>query len=105
MVDNEAMLREIKREMYQEIDELKREYLAFKKRISVLANLFIPGIGFVVCGSSWLKGLVSFVLFVLYNVLYFNVILPATDTVIAVIYYVPAVLIWIASAVLVASLD
>lgn len=104
-MENEEWSRELKREIYKEIDELKREHRAFKKRISVLVNLFIPGIGFVVYGSSWLKGFVSFVLFALYNVLFFKYILPITDANVAVIYYIPAVVIWIVSMAMVASQD
>lgn len=104
-MENEEWSMELKREVYKEIDELKREHRAFKKRISVLANLFIPGIGFVVYGSSWLKGIVAFALFVLYNALFFNSILPATDANVAVIYYIPAVVIWIVSTAMVASQD
>lgn len=104
-MENEEWSRELKREIYKEIDELKRQHRAFKKRVSILANLLIPGIGFMVYGNSWLKGLVSFVLFVLYNVLFFNYILPITDAGFAVIYYIPAIAIWFVSTVMVASQD
>jgi|GEM_PF-836024 len=104
-VENEEWLRELKRDMYKEIDELKRKHYSFKKRISVISNLFIPGIGFVVYGGSYLKGLLSFVLFVSYNFFFFNYISNSTDASIAAIYYIPAAVIWIVSTAMVASLD
>ena len=104
-MENEELLRELKKDIYKEIDELKREHYSFKKRISVISNLFIPGIGFVVYGRSYLKGLILFVLFISYNLLYFNKILNNTDASIAIIYYIPAVVIWIVSVAMVASLD
>lgn len=105
-MENEESLAERKmRELRKEIDELKRAHNSFKKRISVIANLIIPGIGFVVHGKSHLKGFLSFVLFISYNFLFFHKILPNTDLSIAVIYYTPAVVIWIVSAAMVASLD
>jgi len=45
-MENEE-LRELKRELNKEINGLKREYKSFKRRISTIANLFIPGIGFM----------------------------------------------------------
>ena len=104
-MESEEWSRELKRDIYKEIDKLKREHCAFKKRISVISNLFIPGIGFFVYGKSYIKGLISFVLFFSCNILFFNKILTNTDAGIAVIYYIPAVVIWIASAAMVASLD
>lgn len=98
-------LHETKRELLKEMDQLKREYKAYKRRASVIANLFIPGIGFVIYGSSYLKGLVSFVLYLLYNLLFFIKILPNTDIGIAVIYYIPALIILVASTAMVAGLD
>lgn len=104
-MENEELLRELKRDMYKEIDELKKKHHSFKKRISIISNLLIPGMGFVVYGSSYLKGLISFVLFISYNLLFFNKILNNTDTSIAIIYYTPALVIWIVSVAMVASLD
>lgn len=96
---------EEKRKLYIEIDNIKRNQKAFQRRISVIANLFIPGIGFILYGSGILKGLISFILFLSYNLLFFNVILNNTDIGGAVLYYVPAVVIWIVSAIMVSSLD
>lgn len=99
-------LRELKRELYKEIDEQKREHKAFKRRVGVLANLIVPGIGFLIYGSSQLKGLITFVLFVVYNLIYFNKILPLLGEVaIAIIYYIPAIIIWLVSGTMVAGLD
>jgi len=81
-------LRELKRELLKEIDVLIREHKSFKRRISVIANLFIPGLGFVIYGSSYLKGFVSFALFVLYNLFYFKMISPHLgETAIYIILY------------------
>lgn len=99
-------LRELRREFYKEIDQLKREHKSFKKRISVLANFILPGIGFLIYGSSPLKGFITFTLFVLYNLVYFNKMMPLIGEMsIAIIYYFPAVIIWIVSAAMVAGLD
>lgn len=89
----------------RELDELKKAHRSFKKRVSVILNLFIPGIGFFIYGSAHLKGLISFVLFVTYNYLFFEKIAPNTDPGVAAVYYIPAVVIWIVSAAMVASLD
>ncbi|MCD8502013.1 MAG: hypothetical protein LRY71_10470 [Bacillaceae bacterium] len=98
-------LEECKRELYKEIDQLKRQQKAFKLRVSIIVNLFIPGMGFVVYGPSLLKGLISFILFASYNLLFFNKILPNTDFGIAIVYYIPAIVIWITSTIIVSSID
>jgi hypothetical protein len=96
----------LKREFYKEIDELKRKHQSFKKRISVISNLFIPGIGFLIFGDSYLKGVVSFILFFLYNYLYFDKILLLTgEMFFSVLYYTPAIAIWLVSTVMVSGLD
>jgi len=74
-MENEE-LRELKREMLKDIDGLRREYKSFKRRICTIANLFIPGIGFILYGSSYLKGFISFIIFITYNLLYFYKIAP-----------------------------
>lgn len=84
-------LRELKMELYKEVGKLVREYKSFKRRICIIANLFIPGIGFILHGRSFLKGAISFILFVSYNFLFFFKILPNTD--IGYIYYIPAIII------------
>ncbi len=104
-MDKQEELVEFKREYYREIDELKRDYKSFKSRISVIANLFIPGIGFFIYGSSYLKGLITCILFVIYNMLFFNKFLPMLDMSVAVIYYIPAVVIWMGSTMMVSYLD
>ena len=70
---------EEKRKLYIEIDNLKREQKTFKRRISVIANLLIPVIGFILYDSGILKGLISFILFLSYNLLFSNVILNITN--------------------------
>jgi hypothetical protein len=105
-VENENMLRELKTDFYKEIDELKRKHQSLKKRISVISNLFIPGIGFLIYGVSYLKGFISLSLFILYNYLYFNKILPLTgEMFFSVLYYIPAIVIWLVSTVIVSGLD
>lgn len=104
-MQNEELL-EFKKEIFKEIDELKRDYKSFKKRISTIANMFIPGIGFLLYGSSYLKGIITFVLFTLYNLLYFNKILPHLGEIsFKVLYYIPAIIIWFVSIVMVGGLD
>ncbi|MBM7571331.1 hypothetical protein [Aquibacillus albus] len=104
-MENEE-LKILKRELNNEITILKSEQKLFKRRVSTIANLLVPGIGFVLYGSSYLKALISFVLFVLYNYLYFNKLSPLiSETSVAILYYTPAVIIWFVSAIMVASLD
>jgi len=57
-MENEE-LGELKREMLKEFDGLRHEYKSFKRRTGVIANIFIPGIGFILYGSSYLKVLLS----------------------------------------------
>lgn len=57
-------LKLFKRELKKEIAILRKEQKSFKRRVSTIANLLIPGVGFVVYGSSYLTGLISFVLFI-----------------------------------------
>ena len=104
-MENEE-LRMLKRELYNEITFLKNEQKSFKRRVSTIANLFIPGIGFILYGSSYLKGLILFLLFVSYNYFYFNKLSPLIDeTGVVIIYYAPAVIIWSVSTIMVASSD
>jgi len=98
-------LNELKREMLKEIDGLRREYKSFKRRTGVIANMIIPGIGFIIYGSSYLKGIIIFILFVMYNLLYFIKLLPHMDGVSRVIFYIPAVAIWYAGIAMVGKLD
>lgn len=98
-------LREVKREFNKEIDGLKREYKSFKRRVCSIANLFIPGIGFFIYGSSYLTGFISFALFSGYNLIFFKWIFYDTDFTFRVIYYIPAIIIWFISTVMVANLD
>jgi len=99
-------IRELKREMLKEIDSLRREYKSLKNRISVIANMLIPGIGFIIYGSSYLKGIITFALFTLYNLLYFYKILPNLGEIFfKILYYIPAIVIWIVSTVMVGGLD
>lgn len=101
----EAKLAELKREFYKDIDELRRKQQAFRRRVSVIANLFLPGIGFFIYGSSYLRGLIVFILFSTYNFYFFDSIVNLTDTPISVVYYTPALAIWIASTIMVAGLE
>jgi len=103
---NDEALRELKREMLKEIDSLKREYTSFKRRISVIANIFVPGIGFFLYGRSYVKGIVTLFLFVLYNLFYRYIIMPNLgDTFFYILCYIPAIIIWIASTSMVGDLN
>lgn len=99
----EAEFGELRKELYKEIDALKRTSLSFKSRVSVIANLIMPGLGFFVYGQAYLQGVISMGLYILYNILFFYKILPNTD--VALVYYVPAVVIWVVSTVMVSGLD
>jgi len=106
LVADEKMLRELKTDFYKEIDELKRKHKSFKRRISVTSNLFIPGIGFLIYGQSFLKGFITIMLFFLYNYLYFSQLLPLLGEItFKVLYYLPAIIIWLVSTVMVSGLD
>ncbi|NLH96752.1 MAG: hypothetical protein GX477_05370, partial [Clostridiaceae bacterium] len=94
-------LQDLKRELLKEIDVLAREHKSFKKRISLIANFFIPGIGFFIYGKSFLQGLITFVLFEAYNLLYFLKILPGLGE-LKFLYYMPAIVIWFVSLFMVA---
>lgn len=90
--------------MLKEIDALGREHKSFKKRISFIANLFIPGIGFFIYGKSYLRGIISFVLFSAYNLLYFLKILPYYGD-FNFLHYMPALVVWFVSVFMVARMD
>ncbi len=100
-------LRELKREINIRIEGVRQENEMFKKRVSVIFNLFLPGIGHFIYGSSYIKGIITFLLFLSYNIIFFNVILPNIDTRIAIIiiYYLPAIVIWMISLIMVSSLE
>ncbi|QNK55159.1 hypothetical protein [Paenibacillus sp. PAMC21692] len=104
-MESEELIKQIKSDLYKEVDDLKRDHLSFKKRISIISNLLIPGVGFLIYGGSYLKGFISFLLFISYNILFFTKIENNVDTSMAVIYYIPAIAIWIVSAAMVAGLD
>ena len=104
MEDKELI--ELKRELYKDIDNSIRQFKAFKRRISIIANLLVPGIGFVIYGSSYLKGIITFVLFCVYNIIFFNISSPNIDfDFSAFIFYSPAIAIWIVSTMMVSGLD
>lgn len=104
-MDHEA-LRELKREISKDIEAIKQEHRSFKRRVSVISNLFIPGIGFIIYGSAYLKGWISLALFILYNLLYFTSISPSLGELsFRILYYIPAIAVWIISTVMVGSLD
>ncbi len=103
-MENEE-LRLMKREFNVKLDQLERKQLNFKRRICVLLNLFIPGLGFFIFGTSYIKGTISFILFYSYGVFYRFYIVPSTDIGVAVLYSIPAIVIWIASAACVGGLN
>lgn len=104
-MENEEV-KKLKRELSGELEMLKNEQKSFKRRVSAIANVAFPGIGFVLYGSSYLKALITFVLFVSYNYLYFNKLDPLIgDIGIAILFYIPSLLIWFISTLMVYSLD
>ncbi|QQE78391.1 hypothetical protein [Alicyclobacillus sp. SO9] len=105
MAINEEQVSELKKELYAELDELSRKHRSFKLRTSVVTNLLMPGLGFFVYGQSYVKGLISLVIFWGYFWFFVKDIVPNTDAGVAVFYFIPTVVIWIVSAVMVAYLD
>ncbi|SHH12568.1 hypothetical protein [Clostridium grantii] len=95
----------LRREFKAEIEKLERNHLRFKRMICVIFNLIIPGLGFLIFGKDFLKGLISFILFFGFIYLHIKYILPNTDFSIAVIYFIPALIIWIISALVVSNLE
>lgn len=97
---------EIKREINKEIDVLIREHKVFKRRISTIANFFLPGMGFIIYGSSYLKGFITLALYILYNLFYFYILFPDLgEMFFRVLYYIPAFMIWLISTIMVSTLD
>ncbi|GGA80475.1 hypothetical protein [Ornithinibacillus halotolerans] len=102
----EESVKALKREMSSELIQLQLEQKAFKRRVSTTANLFVPGIGFILYNGSILKGLITLLLFVLYNFIYFNnEVYSMGDWFLTFVFYVPAIAIWLVSTIMVASLD
>jgi len=56
---------QFRREMNMEIMSLQRQLDSFKTRTGVIANLFVPGLGYLVKGKGLIKGIVSFILYAL----------------------------------------
>lgn len=99
-------LKQAKEELYKEILVLQNDQKSFKRRVSTIANMLVPGIGFIVYGRSVMKALIVFLLFISYNHVYFHYLYPvAGGTGIVILFYLPAVFIWLISTFMVASLD
>lgn len=96
---------DIKRDYIKRIDILEKEHKNFKRRISIIFNLFIPGLGFLIYGEGLLKGLVSFVLFYGYLYFHYKAVVPNTDFSFALFYLFPAVIIWFSSTILLSALS
>ncbi|ADU32264.1 hypothetical protein [Evansella cellulosilytica] len=101
----EEEIKGLKREMNKEIERVKRAHKSFKKRVSIVANIFIPGLGLIVYGGSVIAALITMVLFYSYICFYLSVIFVPIDAALAVIYFVPAVVIWIVSLIMVVGMD
>lgn len=98
-------LSDVKKELYAKFDKLERNYSNLKRTICILFNLLIPGLGFLIYGKELIKGLITFVLFYGYIILHITYIAPLTDLAIAVFYLLPALIIWITSAIMVGNID
>lgn len=102
---DEEQMREFKRELYKQLDELNNRHRTFKRRVCTAANLLVPGVGFMLYGGAWMKGIMTLLLFAAYNAIFFTWIAPITDLTFRLLYYAPAVLIWLISTAMVAGLD
>lgn len=99
MINENERMDDLRKELYKGLHILRVEQNDFKKRISVIANLFIPGIGFFIYGKSVLKGIISIVLFFFASV-YLRFGMYETEF----MFYIPAIIIYIVSTAMVASL-
>lgn len=104
-MDKEEHMQAFRSEMYKQLDELNNRHQAFKRRVCTAVNLLLPGAGFVLHGGAWMKGIVTLLLLVTYNAVFFTWIKPNVDLTLALLYYAPAVFIWLISTIMVGSLD
>lgn len=103
MEDDEFRL--LIREYSVKLDQLQRKHLNFKRRVCIFLNIIVPGLGYFMFGAGYGKGIISFVLFYGYSLIYHFYILQLTDMGGAVIYAIPAVVVWMASTIGVGGLE
>ncbi|MFD2629246.1 hypothetical protein [Oceanobacillus kapialis] len=65
-MNSEDYVRE-KRALLEEIDKLRKVNHAFRIRASIIANIFLPGIGFLIFGKGYITGILTLIVFVTYN--------------------------------------
>lgn len=89
-------------DLISEINQLKKEFRAFKRRLSVIANILIPGAGFLISGKSYLKGVIVFISYYAYIFIF---IPPALSggLLSTLALFIPALIINLYSTTLVAS--
>ncbi len=96
-----------------EINEVRNEFRSFKRRLSVIANIIIPGAGFVLYGKLYIKGAIAFIAYFAYNYLVFKSMhplikttgysIPTRGVLNLMTLYLPALIIKLYSTVMVAS--
>jgi len=97
---------EYRRQISREMEALRQEVRSFKKRLALLVNLVVPGLGFILYGRSYGKGLVCTVFAVSYAILYGWKILPNTGGIgIQALYASPLLAVWGISLAMVAGLE
>jgi hypothetical protein len=63
--------KDVEVDLISEINQLKKEFRAFKRRLSIIANIIVPGAGFLVSGKSYLKGVITFIAYYVYLFIFF----------------------------------
>lgn len=95
------MLTEDNRELYKEIKLLEKEQRKFRRRISAVLNMFVPGLGFFIYNGNIIKAVVTFGIYSSYIYCFARYIYPMTD--IQWFYSIPIGIIWLVSTIMVAE--
>ncbi|MBH1939674.1 hypothetical protein I5677_02050 [Mobilitalea sibirica] len=110
-MDKKIELEELQKDYEYYISRLKKEHRVFKKRVSIIINLIVPGFGFFIYGKSYYKGVITFLLFYSYTFFFFNRMFSDIDNIFQInyippilFYYAPAIIVNLVSTLFVASL-
>lgn len=90
-------------DLISEINQIKKEFRAFKRRLSIIANIIIPGAGFLVSGKSYLKGVIVFISYYAYLFIIFIPAIFIGDLLTKLTILTPALIINLYSTTLVES--